>query len=430
MRSTSFFAALLVAVALGVLVLVRLSDEPAATASRGTVTLLGDSLNVGVERYLPDALPGWRIVANDRVGRSTPEGIAELEAGRPQPLLPRRRQPRDERPAGGRRGVPGRRRPRARARRPEPVRRLGHDLARRGPERRLQRRAPRRGRGEPPRAARRMGRDGPNPPRAAGRRRPARQRGRLPRARPRGRGGDDGLCPGPDRERAMTRVVELSTGAEARLRNESAPAAVVLVNGGSAKAVPGTWSATSELLATELAPRFPNLAFAEVRYRLKTWKALDSCLADARAALDLVARPTLLVGFSMGGAVSIGVAAHPSVDRRARPRSVDSRAAVARRPPRQAARRAPRSLGPLPPRDPRSAPRQLAAGLRARAAARDRGHLHGDPERPARGCAAPRAGPDRAPAALGRVGRRGAGAARAHGLSDVRLQSDVRVAHQ
>jgi len=84
MRSTSFFAALLVAVALGVLVLVRLSDEPAATASRGTVTLLGDSLNVGVERYLPDALPGWKVVANDRVGRSTPEGIAELEAGRPQ----------------------------------------------------------------------------------------------------------------------------------------------------------------------------------------------------------------------------------------------------------------------------------------------------------------------------------------------------------
>ena len=84
MRSTSFFAALLVAVALGVLVLVRLSDEPATTAARGTVTLIGDSLNVGVERYLPDALPGWRVVANDRVGRSTPEGIAELEAGRPQ----------------------------------------------------------------------------------------------------------------------------------------------------------------------------------------------------------------------------------------------------------------------------------------------------------------------------------------------------------
>ena len=110
----------------------------------------------------------------------------------------------------------------------------------------------------------------------------------------------------------MTRTVELASGAEARLHNESAPAAVVLVNGGSARAVPGTWSATSELLANELAPKFPELAFAEVRYRIKTWKEFDSCTADARAALDLVARPALLVGFSMGGAVSIGVAGHPA----------------------------------------------------------------------------------------------------------------------
>ena len=105
-------------------------------------------------------------------------------------------------------------------------------------------------------------------------------------------------------------MLQLVTGAEVRLRNEEAPLAVVLVNGGSARAVPGTWSATSELLTNELAPRFPGLAFGEVRYRLKTWKELDSCMADARAALDLVARPSLLVGFSMGGAVSIGVAGH------------------------------------------------------------------------------------------------------------------------
>lgn len=83
MRSTFFFAALLVAVALAALVVARNRDEPAPVVSRGTVTLVGDSLNVGVERYLSDALPGWRLVANDRVGRSTPEGIAELEAGRP-----------------------------------------------------------------------------------------------------------------------------------------------------------------------------------------------------------------------------------------------------------------------------------------------------------------------------------------------------------
>jgi pimeloyl-ACP methyl ester carboxylesterase len=111
----------------------------------------------------------------------------------------------------------------------------------------------------------------------------------------------------------VTGPVGLPTGAEIRIANDTAPLAVVLVNGGSARAVPGTWSATSELLTTELAPRCPGLAFAEVRYRIKTWNELDSCLADARAALDLVDRPTLLVGFSMGGAVSIGVSAHPSV---------------------------------------------------------------------------------------------------------------------
>ena len=105
----------------------------------------------------------------------------------------------------------------------------------------------------------------------------------------------------------------LPTGAEIRIRNEAAPLAVVLVNGGSARAVPGTWSATSELLASELAPRFPGLSFAEVRYRVKTWNELDSCLADADAALAVIGKPTLLVGFSMGGAVSIGVSAHPSV---------------------------------------------------------------------------------------------------------------------
>ena len=46
---------------------------------------------------------------------------------------------------------------------------------------------------------------------------------------------------------------------------------------------------------------------------MKTWHALDSCMADARAALEVLERPSLLVGFSMGGAVSIGVAAEPTV---------------------------------------------------------------------------------------------------------------------
>ena len=83
MRSSFFFATLLVVVAFGALVFVRNPFFSSPTASRGTVTLVGDSLNVGIERYVPGALPGWRMVANDQVGRVTPEGIAELAAGRP-----------------------------------------------------------------------------------------------------------------------------------------------------------------------------------------------------------------------------------------------------------------------------------------------------------------------------------------------------------
>jgi dienelactone hydrolase len=113
------------------------------------------------------------------------------------------------------------------------------------------------------------------------------------------------------------RIVRLSTGADARLRNEGAPLAAVLVNGGTAKAVPGTWSATSELLAAELAPLRRTFLFAEIRYRLKTWSELDSCMADARAAVELAvaggAASCLLVGFSMGGAVSAGIAGHDAV---------------------------------------------------------------------------------------------------------------------
>jgi len=85
-----------------------------------------------------------------------------------------------------------------------------------------------------------------------------------------------------------TRLASLGTGAEARLRNEGAPLAVVLANGGTAKPVAGTWSATSELLAEELAPRHPGIAFAEVRYRVKSWKELDSCMADTAAAWEKI----------------------------------------------------------------------------------------------------------------------------------------------
>lgn len=110
--------------------------------------------------------------------------------------------------------------------------------------------------------------------------------------------------------------MRLSTGAELRVTGPvDAPAAVVCVNGGQAAQVEGTWSASLEWLVRRLAPRFPELAFAEVRYRIKSWNRLDWCVEDARAAVAQVgAERTLLLGFSMGGAVSVRTADEPSVE--------------------------------------------------------------------------------------------------------------------
>ncbi len=86
-------------------------------------------------------------------------------------------------------------------------------------------------------------------------------------------------------------------------------------NGGQAREVEGTWSASIEWLVRRLSTRLPEIAFAEVRYRVKSWKRLESCFEDARAAVHEVGAPrTLLLGFSMGGAVSIGIADEPGVE--------------------------------------------------------------------------------------------------------------------
>ena len=107
---------------------------------------------------------------------------------------------------------------------------------------------------------------------------------------------------------------KLSTGAEIRLHGEARPLTVVCANGGQAAEVPGTWSASIEWLVRRLAPAFPELRFAELRYRVKSWKRLDLCVDDALAAIEATGgERTLLVGFSMGGAVSVRAAAHESV---------------------------------------------------------------------------------------------------------------------
>jgi dienelactone hydrolase len=109
-------------------------------------------------------------------------------------------------------------------------------------------------------------------------------------------------------------MTELSTGAELRVTGVPGERAVICVNGGQGADVPGTWSASLEWLVRRLAPRFPDLAFGEVKYRIKSWRRLEMCAEDALAAIEKLSAPrTLLIGFSMGGAVAIKAAGHPSV---------------------------------------------------------------------------------------------------------------------
>src|SRR3954467_2241548 len=110
--------------------------------------------------------------------------------------------------------------------------------------------------------------------------------------------------------------MRLSTGAELRITGPArATLGVICVNGGQAGEVEGTWSATLEWLVQRLARGVPEVTFAEGGYRIKSWQRLDWCIDDARAAIDAVGAPrTLVIGFSMGGAVATQVAAHPSVE--------------------------------------------------------------------------------------------------------------------
>ena len=69
---------LAVAIAVAVYAVKPPHDSPAHAT--GSATLVGDSLNVGIEPYLGDELPGWRMDAHDRVGRATQEGIDMLRS--------------------------------------------------------------------------------------------------------------------------------------------------------------------------------------------------------------------------------------------------------------------------------------------------------------------------------------------------------------
>ncbi len=109
--------------------------------------------------------------------------------------------------------------------------------------------------------------------------------------------------------------MKLSTGAEMRVTGSIGECAVVCVSGGRGREVEGTWGASVEWLVGKLAPRLPELGFAEVRYRVKSWRRLESCVDDARTAVEAVgARRVALIGFSMGGAVSVAIAKDPTVE--------------------------------------------------------------------------------------------------------------------
>ncbi len=88
------------------------------------------------------------------------------------------------------------------------------------------------------------------------------------------------------------------------------------MNGGQSAEVEGTWSATTEWLVKRLRPRLPEVRFAELRYRIKSWRRFPECVEDARAAIEAAAgERTLLLGFSMGGGVAIEAASEHSVEK-------------------------------------------------------------------------------------------------------------------
>jgi len=110
----------------------------------------------------------------------------------------------------------------------------------------------------------------------------------------------------------------LATGAEARWTGRPDSGAVVCVDGGTAAAVPGTWSASVEWLVRRVAGHFPSLGFLELRYRIKSWQRLELCVEDGRAAVEAAreagAQRIVVLAFSMGGAVAVRNAAAAEIE--------------------------------------------------------------------------------------------------------------------
>lgn len=115
-------------------------------------------------------------------------------------------------------------------------------------------------------------------------------------------------------ELSTTRVIGLGTGAQARVRGPEGAPAVLLLDGGIRRAARGVWGPTPQVVADRLSPLLPGLRMIELRYRVRSYRRLDLCMEDARAAAALAGgAPLALVGYSMGGAVAVGVADAPGV---------------------------------------------------------------------------------------------------------------------
>jgi hypothetical protein len=70
--------ALLLVLAVAVAALALARDEEPVASDTSSITLVGDSLNVGIDPYLRELLPGWRVDSHDRVGRTTSDGVERL----------------------------------------------------------------------------------------------------------------------------------------------------------------------------------------------------------------------------------------------------------------------------------------------------------------------------------------------------------------
>ena len=174
--------------------------------------------------------------------------------------------------------------------------------------------------------------------------------------RGRGTGGGRGdPVSGPER---------LSTGAELRVTNGEAPRAVVCVNGGQSREVAGTWSCDARVARPRTRAAVPRAGLR--RGALPDQVVARGSSSAARTADAAIAatgdRPTLLLGFSMGGAVAIspppthassGCSGSRPGSRPARPRT--ARRQAPRRPPRLARPRARRASPASRPGTPATA---------------------------------------------------------------------------